>query len=293
MALLLASALACSAALAQAAAPAQPTVIWLSSYFAPVNVPVEGKPGDGIADRITEYVVAHWPQAQHQFVRANPTRIWHMLGQEATMCDTAALRTPEREKLAYFRDVFFSPPPQLIIRPEALDRVRLNEQGQVDPVELMNNPDLRGVIVKRRAYGPAVDRVLRQPGGRLNVEQLASPNYGAGTLKMVLLGRADYLIEYDITLAYAITQDAALARLKVLPLKGAENFVVTGFACPRTPWGLATIRRIDAILSTPEAAALIVNTELGALTSASVARYGAQIRESVRRASVVDAERFR
>ncbi|MYN47464.1 TIGR02285 family protein [Pseudoduganella sp. FT93W] len=291
--MLLASALASSAALAQAAASGQPGVIWLSSYFPPVNVPVEGKPGDGIADRITEYVVAHWPEARHQFVRANPTRIWHMLGQDASMCDTAALRTPEREKLAYFRAVFFSPPPQLIIRPEALEHVRLNELGQVDPAELMNNPELRGVIIKQRAYGPAVDQVLRQPGVHLNVEQLASPNYGAGTLKMLLLGRADYLIEYDITLAYAITQDAALARLKVLPLKGAENFVVTGFACPRTPWGLATIRRIDAILSTPEAAALIVRTELGALTPASVARYGAQIRESVRRASVADAERFR
>jgi uncharacterized protein (TIGR02285 family) len=185
-----------------------------------------------------------------------------------------------------------SPPPQLIIRPEALDRVRLNEQGQVDPVELMNNPDLRGVIVKRRAYGPAVDRVSAA-GRAPECGATGQPELWRRHLENGLLGRADYLIEYDITLAYAITQDAALARLKVLPLKGAENFVVTGFACPRTPWGLATIRRIDAILSTPEAAALIVNTELGALTSASVARYGAQIRESVRRASVVDAERFR
>lgn len=286
--------LVCNQVLAEnPATPPQPPVIWLSSYFAPVNVPVEGKAGNGIADKITEYVVANWPEAQHRYVRANPTRIWHMLAQGEPMCDTAALRTPEREKVAYFRDVFYSPPPQLIIRPEALEQVRLNEQGQVDPAELMGNPDLRGVIVKRRAYGPAVDQVLKQVGARLNVEQLASPNYGSGTLKMVLLGRADYLIEYDITLAYAITQDPALAKLKVLPLKGAENFVVTGFACPRTPWGLATIKRIDAILSTPEAAALITNTELGALTPATVARYGPLIRDYVRRASSVDAERIR
>lgn len=290
---LLASCVCSASAWAQAAASGAPPVVWLSSYFPPVNIPLEGQPGNGIADKITAYVVGQWPEARHQFVQANPTRTWHMLEQGQPMCDTAALRTPEREKRAYFRDVFYAPPPQLVIRPEALEQVRLNEQGQVDPTELMNNPDLRGLIVKRRAYGPAVDKVLQQVGGRLNVEQLTTPNYGIGTLKMVLLGRADYLIEYDFTLAYAITQQAELARLKVLPLKGADSFVVTGFACPRTPWGLATIRKIDAILSTPAAATLIINTELAALTSATAARYGTLIRESVRRASSVDPERIR
>jgi len=273
--------------------PTQPAVTWLSSYFAPVNVPVEGKPGNGIADKVTEYIVANWPEARHQFVRANPGRIWQMIGQGAPMCSTAALLTPEREKRAYFRAVFYSPPPQLIIRPEALGQVRLNEQGQVDPTELMNNPDLRGVLVRQRAYGPAVDKVLRQVGNRLNVEQLAAPSNGSGMLKMVARGLADYMIEYDITLAYAMVQEPELAQLKVLPLKGAENFVVTGIACPRNAWGLATIRKIDAILSTPEAASVIINAELGALTPASVAHYGAAIREYVRRSSIADPVRFK
>lgn len=273
--------------------PTQPAVIWLSSYFAPVNVPVEGKPGNGIADKVTEYIVANWPEARHQFVRANPGRIWQMIRQGEAMCSTAALRTPEREKQAYFRDVFYSPPPQLIIRPEALEQVRLNEQGQVDPAELMNNPDLRGLLVRQRAYGPAVDQVLRQVGNRLNVEQIAAPSNGSGMLKMVSRGLADYMIEYDITLAYAMTRDPALGQLKVLPLKGAENFVVTGIACPRNAWGLATIRKIDAILSTPEAAAVIINAELGGLTPASVARYGAVIREYVRRSASADTQRIK
>ena len=103
--------------LANAPARAAETITWLMSDFPPVGELIDGKPGNGMADQVVRYLVSRWPQAEHRFLYANPNRAWSQMASGQHVCFANALRTTDREKLAYFRNAYLLPPPQLIVRP--------------------------------------------------------------------------------------------------------------------------------------------------------------------------------
>lgn len=277
--LLLLSAAAATAAPARAA----DSITWLMADFPPVGEPVNGRPGNGIADQVVKYLAHRWPQASHRFLYANPNRVWSMLAAGEQACFASALRTPERDKLAYFRNAYLLPPPQLVVRPEALPAIPRNARGEADLPALMRDSSLRGLLVETRSYGQAIDALLADHTAGWQVKRLAPGNYGTKILTMLALNRADYTIEMDFVITHALAQDAGLASLKVLPLAGDAAALVGGIACPRTPWGRAAIRHIDALLATPEGVAVLARAQERWMSKQSSQRYGPQMKEFMRR----------
>lgn len=271
--------LLCAAATARAA----DSITWLMADFPPVGEPVNGRPGNGIADQVVKYLAHRWPQASHRFLYANPNRVWSMLAAGEHACFASALRTPERDKLAYFRNAYLLPPPQLVVRPEALPAIPRNARGEADLPTLMRDPSLRGLLVETRSYGQTVDTLLADRTAGWQVKRLAPGNYGKQILTMLALNRADYTIEMDFVITHAVAQDAGLASLKVLPLAGDAAALVGGIACPRTPWGRAAIQHIDALLATPEGVAVLARAQDRWMSKQSSQRYGAQMKEFMRR----------
>jgi uncharacterized protein (TIGR02285 family) len=269
--------LAVAAALAGAAAQARDTMSWLMPDVPPASMPQDGKPTTGIADQIVLYIVAHWPEAEHRFIYANPKRTWLMVERGEQACVVAALRNAEREQLAWFVDTNLVPPLQLVVQKSTLARLPLNARGEADLQKVLADPALRGIVVERRSYGAAIDRLLasRPPASRL--ETTAVGDYGRNVLKLVSHGRADYTIDYDYALQYASRDEPEIGQLQTVPIAQVNQPMPGGIACPRNAWGLAAVRRIDRIVGTRDGAAAMIKAQNSWHTAASRQRYAAQI----------------
>ncbi len=207
------------------------------------------------SDRLIDWISARLPDITHERVVANAKRSWMLIEQGDTVCHAGAVRSAAREKLAYFSNTWPMPPLQLIVRRDHAAAVPTDATGQVDLAALLADPRLRGVIVNGRSYGPALDGQLARHGKRLR--HITSGDFGSNLMPMLLQGRADYVIEYP-SLLYALAPGRPeVAGLTGLPIRGVNEPVISGVACPRTPWGQAAIRRIDAVLGTPDGAAML------------------------------------
>ncbi|WP_374580200.1 TIGR02285 family protein [Pseudoduganella sp.] len=273
---LLPSCLAAAAVLAAPPLRADEQMTWLMSDFPPITIPVDGAPTTGIADQIVRYLARHWGHDDHRYVYANSKRTWLMLERGSQACFAAALRTPERERTAYFSNTSLVPPPVLIVRADMLPSLPLNAAGEVVLAQLLARRAARGAIVENRSYGPQLDAMLAQHP-EANLEKTAIGDYGRNVLLMVARGRADYTFDYDFALAYGQSLQAELAQLRTVAIAGNAQAVLAGVACPRTPWGRRMIRKIDSILGTPAGADMLMRAQDTWLTPAGKQRYQSQM----------------
>ncbi len=272
-------ALALLAALLASGAQARDKMSWLMPDVPPASMPVDGKPTTGIADQIVLYISAHWPDAEHRFIYANPKRTWLMIERGEQACVVAALRNAERDKLAYFVNTNLVPPLQLVAQESTLPRLPLNAHGEADLQKLLADPVLRGIVVERRSYGAAVDDLLARRPASSRLETTSVGDYGRNVLKLVVRGRADYTLDYDYALQYASKAEPEIGALKTVPIAQNNKPMLGGIACPRNAWGMATVKRIDQIVGTPEGAAAMIKAQNSWHTPASQQRYAAQISE--------------
>lgn len=294
--------LAVGAALAQ---PASDRVTWLMPEIdAAVSVPTPGGSGAspaapvaavpsrlGLGQPVADYLIAHWgTRAKHEVLIANVKRSWRMVEAGERACHLGVLRTPERETVAYFIDTHLVPPHQLIVRRAALPKLARNAAGDVELERVWSARQLRGAVVAGRSYGRAIDALLakRPPGV---VDAYTTPDFGGNMLSMIAIGRADYTIEYDFVLAaqQELRANAAnatssaragpisMADLVSVPIDGLSEPVVSGIACPRTPWGRRTIEHIERVLGSATGRQFLRDEFLSHLSVDAKARYGARV----------------
>ncbi|MBC7918744.1 MAG: TIGR02285 family protein [Rhodoferax sp.] len=223
---------------------------WSLQEYPPAVMPINGKPGLGFRDNELRLIVANWPEVEHQFVVANIARTWLMLGDKEPICTLGALRTPEREKIAYFTPVAILPPLQLIVREDTVSKLPLNAQGEVLLQELLASTTLKGLLVHLRSYGKGLDEVIAQRTVKDAVFMVQASDVGKSIPLMLAAKRGDYIIEYEFVVNFYKQQNfAKLDHLIALPIAGFSDALTTNAVCPRTPWGQQAIRRIDAILT--------------------------------------------
>lgn len=233
---------------------------------------------DGVnpSDWLLPYLREHWPGVQQVELLANARRTWQMLGNGEQACSASSVRTPEREKMAYFTNTLLGPPLQLIARREKLSALPRNAAGEIDLARVLADGHLTGALVEGRSYGSYIDKLLAQRPDNKSVTLYAASDFGSKIMPMLDIGRADYSIGYDIAIAEARARNPA-SQLFSLPIAGASAPVPAGIACPRTPWGLAAIRGIDRILGTPAGAAMLREITERWLTPESRQRYGPRL----------------
>ncbi|MDN3919688.1 TIGR02285 family protein [Roseateles violae] len=238
-----------------AEAPRVDSITWLS---ADPPAAADERPSGGLADRLVGFVANQWPAPRHQIVQANPKRSWQKLLDGEPVCLVSVVRTPEREKQAYFTNTQIGPPLQLIVRREKLAALPRNAAGEVLLARLLADERLRGALVEGRSYGSHIDAQLAQrPAQNRSISFYAANDFGSKMLPMLDIGRADYTIEYAISLNAGRAQPhPQFEELAAVPIQGAEP-MQAGVACPRTPWGLEAIRGIDRVLGTPAGAQML------------------------------------
>ena len=249
-------------------------ITWLSADPPPS---AESKFGTGLAARMVAFMKLQWPELPHQILQANAKRSWQMLAQGEPVCHASALRTPEREKLAYFSNTQMSPPLQLIVRRDKLAQLPRNAAGEVDLARLLADPRLRGALVDGRSYGLFIDQLLAGRGLQKAVDHYAAADYGSKILPMLSVGRGDYTIEQDMALSVGRERNPQLNELLSLPIQGASEPLQAGVACPRNAWGLAAITQIDKRLGTPAGVSMLRESFERWLTPEVRQHYGVRI----------------
>ena len=253
----LALAAAAGAGRAADAPPVVGSITWLVSN---TMVVPDGDRMRRPADELTQWLQARLPGVAFQPVVANAERSWALIRRRQRACHAGAARTPERERQAYFTNTWLVPPPQLIVRHDRRAALPLDARGAVDLQALLGDDALHGVVPQGRSYGPALDALLAAPSGNSRLQRVFGGDYGSSLLAMLVQGRADYTLDYPNTLVAMASQTPGDAQLAALPIQGASDPVISGIACPRSPWGLAAIRLIDRALGTPEGAAMLRDT---------------------------------
>ncbi|HEY9108553.1 MAG TPA: hypothetical protein VIN58_17900 [Roseateles sp.] len=245
------------ASLAAEAPPKVDAITWLISNT--MAVP-DGEQTRRPADELAQWLQARLPGVVLKPTVANAERSWVLIRQRQRACHAGAARTPERERVAVFTNTWLVPPPQLIVRQDRRDALPQDAQGAVDLQALLRDGSLRGILTQGRSYGPALDAQLGTAPAGSSLQHVFGGDYGSQLLAMLTQGRADYTIDYPNILVTSRAASAADGGLAALPIKGASEAVISGIACPRTPWGRAAIHLIDAALGTPEGAAMLRDT---------------------------------
>ncbi|OWQ44795.1 hypothetical protein CDL60_23250 [Roseateles noduli] len=254
---------------AESSAPPITKITWLASDHAPQ---MTGSDASGVTGRVTTYLEKQWPGVRHEIVFANAKRSWQMIENGEDVCRANMVRTPDREKAAYFINTQLTPPPGLIVRRDTLKRLPRNAAGEVQLSRLLADHTLRGALIDGRSYGPALDEMLAARPVDSTVSLFSPKDFGARVLQMLSLGRADYSVEMDMALIMAGNPPDLVS----VPIQGASDLVMAGIACPRTAWGLAAIRGIDKAYGRPEGAANLREGLMRWLTPETKAHYAAR-----------------
>ncbi len=280
-------ALALTVAAAAPAAPQQMAsagaverITWLAGDTVAVDS-AAGRP----SDRVIDWIAARTPGVVHERIVANARRGWLLIERGDNVCLASAVRTAEREALAYFSATLPMPPQQLIVRRDRVDAFRLDAHGHVDLAEVLADPRVQGLLVKGRSYGPALDAMLARRPKQANLRETAAADYGSNVLAMLRKQRVDYTLEYPLLLAAAAPARGEADDLVGLPIRGHSKLVVSGVACPRTPWGRAAIQLIDRVLSTTATAAMLRTHLAAEMTADDLRRYHDALDEFFRRRS--------
>jgi uncharacterized protein (TIGR02285 family) len=240
------------ATLAGAQAPeAQKQITWMMLDWPPLTIlrgeTAPGSPaqlGAGVADRKLAELIARLPQYRHGFQLSSRPRVWEAMRDGQNVCDVLALKTPDREALAYFTPFMLVPPLSLVVRADLKQRITQGA-GTVSLTALMKKSEFAGAIEVSRSYGPELGPLLTDAVGTLN--RVSGPRNGF-MVQLLAVGRYDYTLEYPMVVEYMRQQQMLSQALEVVPLKEAQSWAVSYVACTRNAWGKAVIQDIDAAI---------------------------------------------
>lgn len=251
-AVLLAAAL--SSPSAHAADP-QPTMQWLVQDVPPhFSYAKPGQPpqsmddlGYGELDGFLRILVKRLPQYRHVLVEMPFSRFEIQVRQGQPICSVLHVRTPERLAWLYFSHLYpplFSRQIHLVVHK---DRVGQFETGggtqMLQLSDLLQRPDLQGLLPRDRAYGPRIDALLRQAGDA--GPRTLVPNRNMHLLHMLRAKRMDYTLEYPSVVDEFMRLNGGDDLVK-LPIAEGRSTQLATVACTRSPEGRQHIEAIDA-----------------------------------------------
>ncbi|SMC17641.1 conserved hypothetical protein [Andreprevotia lacus DSM 23236] len=242
--------LICLSTACHAAAPAQ-VITWMLYDWPPIYIiPTWAPPrtvnelGNGIGDHVLTALIQELPQYEHRFQRANLTRIFSEMQQGNPVCYATALRTPERERFAYFSPVQAMPPIHVVLR-EDTARKLAGTGGSIALAQLQS-AGLRGLYELKRSYGKVLDGFIQQQQGKIQAQQSEGVRQ---LLLMVESGQSDYAFEYPFVVEYLRRQSAFRSGVSMLAINdNNQALLMSNVACTRSPWGRKVIADIDGAI---------------------------------------------
>lgn len=228
------------------------SITWSIIPFAPIHI-LDGEfKGQGIADQYIKSAQKEMSEYVHHNEVMTPARAWYLINQgEELVCHPSALKTSERETIAYFSDAALITPVIRVLMRKADWQDRLEGVDQLSITDYINaNKGVFGVV-SQRSYGEEIDKILAKSItlGREIVQ--TSGAYGSRQLyEMLVRGRIDMMIEYPWVSSYfkkmSYYQNVEVVNLEIA---GFPRFSPAYAACTKSPAGKAAIEKLNLFIN--------------------------------------------
>jgi uncharacterized protein (TIGR02285 family) len=172
---------------------------WSVTHWPPLLILKGENAGNGRYDVFLKYFEQQMPQYTHQSIDTNWTRVWRDIKAGKKICNMLALKNSERQDIALFSKPAGITLSNRIIMRESTYK-QLGQPQKMALTELFNHPHLKGVIESSRSYTPVLDSLIKNKLQASNLE--ARKTNSVQLLKMLLMKRFDYMIEYPYIADY-------------------------------------------------------------------------------------------
>ncbi len=227
-------------------------ISWYRANFPPVTITEGPEAGSGFFDRVTELLIQHMPEYQHNHYEANFRRITAELKNKKQVCCPSLYKTKEREKFISFSIPAMIVLPNVVITKKKLNaelQPYLNKNNRLELGRLLEDKTLRLGISNGRKYSGGIDEVLNQFNGAENIRVRSGVDVFKGLLNMLFYERVDYIIGYPIEANYFLKDQQKLNELQIYFIdENNIDFTVGHVGCPKTEWGEKIINSVNQVL---------------------------------------------
>jgi uncharacterized protein (TIGR02285 family) len=199
-----------------------------------------GQPYDGLLVEYLRLLDAQLGDVQVHYPASNQQRAFNDIAHGRNLCTAPLLRNAERDQVGYFVPLLMSPPMQVVMRADDVQRLPLIN-GELWLEQLLSSELLGGFAIQR-IYPAKLQVRLAQEAQLVGVNITAN---GDRLLLMLSHKRFDYTFEYPTTLVGFTRLYPQQSALLSVPLADFTELPVFGSYCTRNDWGRAMSLRID------------------------------------------------
>lgn len=220
---------------------AQETILWRVTDWPPFYILEGPDKGKGIYDELISMLASHFPQYNHQRISMTTPRVRLEWQKNKKLCHPSVIpgsystHSVVNSFLISHRIIFNK------------SKAHLFEEQAISLERLLSDPDFKGGITPGR-YSATINALVDRYKDKKHLEK--HPVYG-NLIKMLLLNRLDYIIEYAVVVRYTAKKMNRENSTKSFPIKETfdKPYIDVIVGCTPNSWGEAFIRKIDAILA--------------------------------------------
>lgn len=207
--------------------------------------------GKGFGDAVLNWLQAQLPAGYSHETRRLPLArlLKTMESRQVITCTSNLLRTPAREaQFLISRDVMRMPALGLVVRDgesSAFHALR-DDRGMVGFRRLLQQSELEGAINENRAYGAALDALLRDPGVTAPLIRLPKTS---NMVSMLAANRVDWILLYPFEAVWQARQEQPVPALSTLAIAEIPSFNRGGVTCSRAPGAERLVAAIDDLIA--------------------------------------------
>ncbi|SMC86201.1 conserved hypothetical protein [Desulfocicer vacuolatum DSM 3385] len=201
--------------------------------------------GTGRFNYILDTAQKNLPEYEHVTERMNWARFWHEIESDKNICYTFGLKTGKRENIVYYSA------PHTFVLPNAIIMKKETAQRLGNPVsysitKLLKENRIKGYAEKNRSFTRKIDSLMKNHENDSNLTRVSeSPE---SLIKMVIMGRVDYTIEYPIVATYYQKKSNAPNTLISIPISEMDPISYVYMNCSKNEWGKKVIEKWNAAL---------------------------------------------
>lgn len=230
-----------------------PTIEWYMIDLPPVQILSGALRGKGYTDRIRwRLIAAGLTEYRHVLRIANVQRILADIKAKPNVCNTAFLRTPEREQFMVFAEPLHAQFPNgaVILKQRHGEIQRfITAEGTLAVDALIDQGKGTLATQSGRSYGVVLDGLAEKARQQNRLVVLTSSHPVESKLGLLKKRRAEAALLYPFELSFHLANTSEEALYEFLPVEGNGTYTLNYLACSKSPLGEQVIAEANRLVA--------------------------------------------
>lgn len=226
-----------------------PIIRWAKNHAPPFFIDDGSVAGAGFADGVQAMLMQALPQYDHQNIFMPLPRLNDFWKKKAEYCFASMIHKPlaaDRGYLLSQPNVYYAP--HVVITRQSFAPAD-EDASAVSLQQLLRQKHLILGQIRPRAFGPTVDALLAQHKDTLRSFVRNDRDGVQSLLRMLILERIDYFIDYAFVFEFYRKQASFEQHLQSFTIKEtADEGILGAIGCTNSTWGKRVIADIDQAL---------------------------------------------